>query len=1406
MNKMRNSVLVKVIGLVCTLALVLGAIYVPVTLSAFAATIPVTPDQTITFGFEPSEDPISGSWADGRAEDGFGCASWGMTIMTVDNQQAIGRNWGNAWTQGGGYRLNNKDGVYRLETNSRYVVRIKASFRKAPSLDTARTAEPYLSLGYGFTGPDSDNQVVTMSATIAKIAESSGLTYTISDISGTRVIEPSDEWYDLTYVFTTPADFAGKNTSFGFYQFNVQNTEIYVDDVKVTKLGSNTGMVMAKDEYNGETTVLLGNIGENAQLPVLVGKQPEHEFKGWFTDEARTVPAENVKFTAEVQNVYSKWRAPVSITFVDAYKNTNNKIDGFSGDVIPYPAEPVDFTKPAQKYFAGWYTTEMFTQKYDEEKFGSSDITLYAKWIDRQTEYVQDFENYEYSERGETTTDSKGNVCYANRGIFGESMTKIDDPTESGRGKVVKFNWDSSMVKVPEDPNTFEAKNYDNEVYYGITMGTQTFNYGTQYVMYFDYYVENIETQHITMKCQNIRATSGWPRSEDLTTKTYNVTSADKDGKWHTGAIVFTMKQYAGIDPNVHAIFRPSGNKNATVYLDNFRFVPAQANEVIMTVNEQNGNPAKHVPVVKGDPIDIEVPTYGERTFKGWYLDGACTIPFEETVVPAKNFEVFARWSPTPENFQNYPHSTTNASIFGQTISIVKGEGVGYKDNAVAKFVLDGDAVYSQDGDKVTYWAARSQSWGHVIKLDDVSEGTVYRISFMYKGDASANVNSVIRFQTAQPNNCWGHGKDYEGFSLTVTPDMNEWQKAEFLMRCSLADSIGSGLFLRFQTSAPVTDFEQYAVAYVDDILIEPIDKPFILYDGQNNKQPTVVQGKVGEKIVHPATPKKVGMKFVGWYLDTEFKQPFTDTVYAKDMNITVYAKYDFADNFTVNFENVGKNRGKEDDSLFFRGGLGSVAKTGYNKSKGLVFDRGLTDAWSSGNALFEDSNQVLLSNTNNYYITFKYCVQRQLTDNSFLSFTSGHAGNAWAFKHSLDTTTENAGEISSEWSIPTTCEVGRWYTGALILDTSKIFVHDKKGENGEVIKGDPKEYAAVYLWLRGGGKGMVVVDDITFKKLPAGHQAYIVDNGGAKSVPGYVSGRIGTSFRGQLPRNPQFENHIFKNYFRYDVNHNQAIIEDKDMVFTKDQISVVANWVRLHTVQDFENYAILLSAYPGLGPADHDYELYDGKKDGNSLDNVTSGRYSIHRLGTSAYCENIQILSDDLRICGDEKFTVKMKVKIGKHFHTDGAVKIVGCKSPTYAWATSGSFHPIAVIADIADGEWHEVSYTFSSVERYLAIQTPGYVEVFIDDVVIDRADPEMPVSTPPEYTEYVQALRDKDGNLIEVDTTSIDVGSIIDFSLYIGGVNVVTILIIVGGVLLVAATVFAVLFIIKKRKAKKA
>jgi hypothetical protein len=88
------------------------------------------------------------------------------------------------------------------------------------------------------------------------------------------------------------------------------------------------------------------------------------------------------------------------------------------------------------------------------------------------------------------------------------------------------------------------------------------------------------------------------------------------------------------------------------------------------------------------------------------------------------------------------------------------------------------------------------------------------------------------------------------------------------------------------------------------------------------------------------------------------------------------------------------------------------------------------------------------------------------------------------------------------------------------------------------------------------------------------------------------------------------------------------------------------------------------------------------------------------------------------------------------------------------------------------------------------------------MDDFEFNLVDENVPLSIPKDYTEYVAAERDENGNLVYRDRTAVDLSTIIDTSLgvkrfpwiYVG---------IGAGAIVVAAAVVIFLLIIKKKKA---
>ena len=301
--------------------------------------------------------------------------------------------------------------------------------------------------------------------------------------------------------------------------------EFVVDDVKVTKLAGTKGAVVLIDEYYGKTEVLTGDIDSAVELPALTSEEQEHEFLGWYSDADRTAAAEDLVFAADPQVVYSNWKAPVTVTFVDSHNNIILQSTGIAGDPIEYPEDPVDLiNNPAQNWFMGWYTTESFTEEYTATTFGYKSYDVFAKWLSEIPDQVQNFENY-------------------NTGVsewaYGKMMSIVADPTDSGKGKVNKYNWDVNTNKY--DTNKYGTID-STVVMHGIALEE-----GRVYTATFDYYVADLpDDVKFTIFPVNGAATNIWQGAKVDFRATqgakYDITSADKTGEWKQGSFTFTMK------------------------------------------------------------------------------------------------------------------------------------------------------------------------------------------------------------------------------------------------------------------------------------------------------------------------------------------------------------------------------------------------------------------------------------------------------------------------------------------------------------------------------------------------------------------------------------------------------------------------------------------------------------------------------------------------------------------------------------------------------------------------------------------------------------------------------------------------------------------------------------------------
>lgn len=1649
----------RILGVFCATTVLISTIFVPLSFSVSAAVISAEDDQSIVFGFEEGENPVisNDDKADSlnmtRGGDGVGCASWAMKVFEASNGvKGIGWKHTNnvGWVTSGGYRLNNNDGVYKLEASSTYVVSFKLSVTSAPVLTNSITAmeDGGLKLGYGFlagTGGNSGNTVNSMKTVISDVfriervaeAEKYNAEYTVFNGDDKRICSVGDEQHELTYLFTTPADLGEGNSALGFYAKTIYGMEFVVDDVKVTRLGSDKGAVLLVDEYYGTTKVLTGNFDEEVQLPELTSENAEHEFCGWYKDEARTEAADGLTFGADIQTVYSAWKAPVTVTFVDTLNGGESySVSGFAGEEIVYPEEPVDTVNdPEAQWFMGWYTTESYTEAYTAKTFGYSSYSVYSKWQGEIEDEKEDFENYT-KDNYSVTTNNKGEKVKSNYLFFGTSLSKIDDPTGNNHDKVIALNWDAEMTRDTENAETYNAADrYSNESDRVFGIEHVKLIEDTVYTVTFDYFVENIsESQVVTVIPMTNSAGNIWETGINFSSTQGAekiITASDKNGEWHKGEFTITAKFAATSRTAFFFTIGFSENSDTVVYFDNVKAVAVQPYQSTITYKQNNGEADKVVIGNRGEEIEEYIPennglkflgwysdaelsvpfdadeftremivvyakwggavqnfrsyskpgafsfapysldidksqgagiddnfalvwsfdgdkaiddngtlmytkvgntahqasvvydlkdktTYeisfyvkvdsansdatlkmftthgyniyeapiveypsaqcviskddagkgwikksvvlttafsksqydnipddlyfvfaptengeeteirlsvdniitievtqpviifngnatgvesayqignvgekinfptlknGEAQFLGWYSDTVCDNPFNETVLKEGVTEVYARWTALPITFDNYNYATPGGSFtFGGRLSVVKKDG-----NSVLNFTIVGDEQRGTDKKgNPTYFRERITLYrDHIAKIEQLHNNTAYKLTYYYRSVGNTNTDAVITFATANHSNIWENTayKEYPSATLKVSADNKEWTKAETIIFTDFANEAGSWLYVMFAGDCKTTDTGRIVSVDIDNVTIEKIDKPYIVYDGQNGSYSEFIKGSLGGEIEKPTVnPVKFGFNFIGWFADKECTVPFTKTIFDKAENLTAYAGYEKSSEVDISFENY--NIFNNSGWYQFGRGVEVVTDGPAASGKGAVkSDRAmaLTNNYNSGYiVLGEDSTRCVLDTSIMYIVTFKYYVEKSGIRDCKISFIGAHQYNYF----------HNGTALTDNFTIGIMEKTGVWKTGALIIDATKC----------------KEEANILYLQISSGNDGIYYFDDIHISALPEGHVGYTVDNGGCSNVPMYVTGPMGSSFAGQLPKAPVMDNYYFKGYTYFDANSNEAELSAEKMVFGEEKMRIKATFVRLKTVQNFDSgYEALMKTYGDYSNLDFDYEHYDSQKEGNSKDNVTSGRYSLHRKGTTMHFENAQVLTQDLQLTVGERYTVTMKVKLGKHLQTDGAVKIVSCKSPYYPWAASGDYYPVVAIADLVDGEWHEVSYTFNAVELNLSVQTPGYCELFIDDMTFVRVDENTPLSSPVKFTEYVPALRDAEGNLVNQPAVVIDVDSILDDSLYVKTVDILPYLIVGGTVVLVAVAGLIVLIIIKKRKAKK-
>ncbi len=353
---------------------------------------------------------------------------------------------------------------------------------------------------------------------------------------------------------------------------------------------------------------------------------------------------------------------------------------------------------------------------------------------------------------------------------------------------------------------------------------------------------------------------AGWYTDSDLTKKF-------KSDKMPSGLIT---KLYASWKASASAI--------------KVEFTDAYDESVVMMV----GRP--------GDTLALPTPTRRDFHFAGWYLDKKLTTKCEYTTFPDASVMLYAKWEVVP-----FFCDFEDKEAYGNP-----------NDNTLTKRceISDAEALHGKSALSYNYWkgsnadvAYRWAAIGGVLLINEYGEafqavpGATYTIKFKYK------LNKV---------DVKNQGNDRGSFGVTLARETGAWDNRAVIIDGFKDKSVnynksdaGTGwkqgklTFVAEPLGGSIDNSYVYlgiagdAELVIDDLYIYRVDKKatydgkcVINFDSQGGSHCETARGEIGETITMPANPVREGYNFLGWCIDPEGEEFFTD-----DKFVNVYRK-----------------------------------------------------------------------------------------------------------------------------------------------------------------------------------------------------------------------------------------------------------------------------------------------------------------------------------------------------------------------------------------------------------------------------------------------------------------------------------------------------------------------------------
>ncbi len=543
------------------------------------------------------------------------------------------------------------------------------------------------------------------------------------------------------------------------------------------------------------------DFGQAITLPLPTPSKEGLMFSGWYLDEALTQPFNLAVMPSRDVRVYSKWTInEKTIGFQSNGGSFIESIVGEIGDPVVAPQDPV-----REGYdFEGWYEDVALTIPHVFSTIPAEGILLYAKW----TATIYDIVFVPYSNDYLVTLHLP----------YQSEIPTLPIPSKEG---YVFSGWylDEELTNLFTD-EIMPSRN--------ITL------YAKWEVTYYKLAFESI------YRIPTIIAAFGEEVSEPEapTKEGYSFAGWYEDINFSKPFVFTTM-------PNYHVYLY------AKWLPDNF--------EISFIVNGGSAVNALVVPYQSNIILNVESIKEG-HTFGGWYLDSALTMPFNYSIMPASNLELYAKW------FVNeYEVTFIDVDVvvkmfdFNQAIDYTPVERIGYR--FVGWFIDEARTIFAPE----------------VMPAEDLIlyskfEINTYTITYNSNGGTiheplTGNYDTQIVIPTPlkEGHTFMGWFTDVNftnAFSADRMPAANTTLYAKWQINT-----------YRISFSTSTTPIQDVVYAFNQDIQTLPI-------------------------------LTRTGYDFKGWYLDQDFEEVF-DYTKMPSKDLRVYAKFEIK-SYTINFISNG--------------------------------------------------------------------------------------------------------------------------------------------------------------------------------------------------------------------------------------------------------------------------------------------------------------------------------------------------------------------------------------------------------------------------------------------------------------------------------------------------------------------